>query len=309
MPNPFFSVVIPVYNRACSVRPTLESVLAQTETDWEVIIVDDGSRDSDALVAVVDSLNDSRFRYIRRENGGGSAARNTGIDAATGRYIAFLDSDDLFLSERLYKAKAVLAGQPDNVVSYSQFWVERGVGKRWVRPEVGPAIGQRIDEYLMCTDGNIQTSTVTIPTQLAQRVRFDERLPSSQDTDFAVRCAHAGARYIFIPEPLVIYMDVHDLTRVSRQKRLQPLLNWINGLRGTVISDKAYFGYRGWHCARIASYTSRLRGLAFYLPSVLRGVYPPAQALRIAGQVLVPQQIYQRIVNMVVAIFGRSQVK
>ncbi len=115
----------------------------------------------------------------------------------------------------------------------------------------------------MCTDGNIQISTVTIPTDLARRVRFNEALPSSQDTDFAVRCANAGGTYIFIPEPLILFSDIHDPTRVSRQKKLEPLLKWIEGMRGKEISDKAYWGYRGWHCARIASYSNRLQGCVF----------------------------------------------
>jgi len=303
--RPFFSIVVPVYNRADRVQPTFTSIFNQSDTDWEVVVVDDGSTDGEALEKLVSSFKDSRFRYIRRGNGGGSAARNTGIDAAQGEYIAFLDSDDQFFPDRLSKARAALQGKANNFIAFSQFSVERGVGKRWIRPAVGPEDGIRIDEYLMCTDGNIQTSTVTIPTWLAKKVRFNEALPSSQDTDFAIRCANGGGKFIFIPEPLATYFDVHDLTRVSRQKRVDPLLKWINEMRGTQISEKAYWGYRGWHCARIASYNSRLRGLGFYLPSALRGVYPARQALRIAGQVLIPQHIYQRVVNFVVSRFGR----
>lgn len=306
MTQPFFSIVVPVYNRAGKVGPCFQSVLAQTFQDWEVVVVDDGSADGEELERVVAGLGDARFRYIRRANGGGSAARNTGIDAARGRYIAFLDSDDQFLPDRLQKSVDVIAGAGEgDLVVYSQFRVERGVGKHWIRPARGHREGERIDEYLMCTDGAVRTSTITMTTGLAQRVRFDEALPSSQDTDFAVRCASAGARFVFIPIPLVLYDDVPDLTRVSKQKDVRPLLAWIERMRGTHISDKAYWGYRGWHCARLASRQNTFTGLGYYLPSALRGVYPPRHAARLAAQVLIPQATYQRIVNKVVATFGR----
>ena len=99
--TPRFSVIIACYNRANIIGPCLASVQAQSLTDFECIIVDDGSDDSVALAQVVLALNDPRFRVIRRENGGGGAARNTGIAAARADWIAFLDSDDEFLPHKL----------------------------------------------------------------------------------------------------------------------------------------------------------------------------------------------------------------
>jgi glycosyltransferase involved in cell wall biosynthesis len=94
---PFFSVIIPTYNRGELIYPTLDSVLGQSERDFELIVVDDGSTDAtlQALERYADRVNDSRLRVIRRENGGTTAARNTGMDAAAGEYIALLDHDDL----------------------------------------------------------------------------------------------------------------------------------------------------------------------------------------------------------------------
>lgn len=94
----FFSVIVPTYNRGERVGPTLDSVLAQTWADFELIVVDDGS--TDHTVAILDAykerVQDSRLHIIHRKNGGPTAARNTGIAAATGRYIALLDDDDLW---------------------------------------------------------------------------------------------------------------------------------------------------------------------------------------------------------------------
>lgn len=97
--NPFFSIVIPTWNRADMIGKTLESVFAQTFTNFEVIVVDDGSTDN--TKEVVESFTDSRLHYIWQENAERAAARNNGTRHAKGRYITFLDSDDLFKPEHL----------------------------------------------------------------------------------------------------------------------------------------------------------------------------------------------------------------
>src|SRR5213593_3007644 len=93
--QPTFTVVIPTYNRKRTILAAIKSVLSQTYADFEAIVVDDGS--SDDTRSVVTALEDPRIHYLWQPNGGGSKARNTGIDAAQGKYIAFLDSDDQFL--------------------------------------------------------------------------------------------------------------------------------------------------------------------------------------------------------------------
>ena len=97
--SPLFSVIIPVYNRAGVLGHAIESVLAQTERDFEIIVVDDGSRDDPERV--VETFGDPRIHFHEQNNRGGGAARNAGIDQARGRYIAFLDSDDRFLPKHL----------------------------------------------------------------------------------------------------------------------------------------------------------------------------------------------------------------
>ena len=97
--QPHFSVIIPVYNRAHLLGAAIRSVLAQSCQDFEIVVVDDGSKDDPA--AVIAAFGDSRIRFIAQDNQGGGAARNTAIDAARGRFIAPLDSDDLFLPHHL----------------------------------------------------------------------------------------------------------------------------------------------------------------------------------------------------------------
>jgi len=95
---PRFSIIIPTYNRADSVTNTLESCFTQTFDDFEIVVVDDGSKDN--TVEVLKGVDDARLKIVTQDNAGPAAARNTGMDNASGEYIAFLDSDDVWYGSR-----------------------------------------------------------------------------------------------------------------------------------------------------------------------------------------------------------------
>jgi glycosyltransferase involved in cell wall biosynthesis len=99
--NPFFSVIIPAYNREYLIEETIKSVISQTFENWECIVVDDGSTDNTRNVILSLSEKDQRIKYIYQENAERSAARNNGIRNAKGEYICFLDSDDFYTCEHL----------------------------------------------------------------------------------------------------------------------------------------------------------------------------------------------------------------
>ncbi len=108
------SVIVPVYNRADTILRAVASVMAQTRTDWELLLVDDGS--TDTTLAVMEALTDPRIRVLRHhQNRGAAAARNTGIRAAQGEYLAFLDSDDAWHPDKLATQIAQLECAPDNI--------------------------------------------------------------------------------------------------------------------------------------------------------------------------------------------------
>ena len=107
--TPTVSVVIPVYNAEAHIRDCLDSIRAQTLPQWEAILIDDGSKDSSGRILDEAAERDPRFRVIHQENGGVSRARNAGIEAATGKYLLFVDADDLVTPE--YFAEMVGAAE------------------------------------------------------------------------------------------------------------------------------------------------------------------------------------------------------
>jgi len=110
--SPSFSIIIPVYNVAPYLRECLDSVLAQTFTDWEAICVDDGSTDGSGTIIDEYAARDKRFKVIHQKNAGVSAARNRALDEATGEWIGFLDADDVWVKEWLDR---IVAGIDDGV--------------------------------------------------------------------------------------------------------------------------------------------------------------------------------------------------
>lgn len=117
---PTVSIVMPAYNAAKTIRASVESVLAQTEADWELIVIDDGSRDDTAMILSAFAERDCRIRFYQNEkNSGASFTRNRAVELAQGRWIAFLDSDDMWRADKLEKQLALAKQHPDMVISYT----------------------------------------------------------------------------------------------------------------------------------------------------------------------------------------------
>jgi len=303
---PYFSVVVPVYNRASSIMPILNSVINQKFTNWEMILVDDGSRDVDELALIISEINDDRIKLICRSNGGGGAARNTGIDASIGKYIALLDSDDLFLENKLQDYHEFLECQSDTIhLAWSKFHVDRGNGKDWIKPDRGPLVDERIDEYLTCTTGWIQTSTMVVEGAFAKKIRFSEKLPSSQDTDFAVRCFLNGANFHFFDKCYSIMNDMYDPNRVSKQSNVTPLLSWVEEMKSKGMSKKSYLGFKGWQCARIESESNVFSALKLYLPSLIGRAFTLKTSVRVFLQIVIKQEKYHKLMSLLVLILGK----
>lgn len=213
VPRPVVSVVIPTYNRAAILPRTLRSVLAQTERDIEVLVVDDGSTDgTDELVA---GYADPRVRYLPQpRNAGVGAARNRGLREARGEFIAFLDDDDEWLPTKLSRQLACFAHAPDNVgLVYSGVEDHDGAGGVVVRTPTHR--GWVYQDLLLTNVLHGGGSNVMIRRcAVAAAGLFDEDLAAIEDYDYWVRIARFFA-VDFVAEPLVRYHDAREAVRRS----------------------------------------------------------------------------------------------
>ena len=192
---PAVSVVVPAYNVAQFIGEALESVFAQTFEDFEVIVVNDGSPDTVELERALAPYL-ARVVYMKQENRGPSAARNTGISAARGRYVALLDADDAWLPDYLSEQTRALDARPELDLVYADamlFGEGEGVGRSFM--EKCPSRGPVTTESLLSQACSVITSCVVARREsLVSAGLFDERYRRSEDFQLWVRMAHRGAR-------------------------------------------------------------------------------------------------------------------
>jgi len=203
---PRVSVIIPTYNRADMVGDAIRSVLDQTYADWELILVDDGS--SDDTRQIVEAFADLRIRYIYQDNKGLPGARNTGIQAARGQYIAFLDSDDLFLPHKLEWQLDALETRPElGLVAGGHIEVDEQLHVlREVQPWHGHPTLKFQDWLFACP---FCPSAPLVPRgELESAGLFDETMQRIEDWDLWLRMAHLGCAMDWIKEP-VCYYRIH----------------------------------------------------------------------------------------------------
>jgi len=198
---PKASVIISTYNRASFLKDSLQSVVAQTYRDWELIVVDDGSTDDTAKVV---SKYGSRINYIKKKNGGVSAARNTGIHVATGEFIAFLDDDDIWLSNYLEQQMKLMLQDPESDIVAGRCQVIDRNGK--LLPNVFKPSAEPIwTPTKLLTSVMPVTSAVIIRKSAIERAGFfDETLKGDEDIHLYIRIS-VFARYRFNCEALVHY--------------------------------------------------------------------------------------------------------
>jgi glycosyltransferase involved in cell wall biosynthesis len=188
---PLVSVIIPTYNRAKYLVEAVNSVLAQTFSDYEIIVVDDGSTDNTREV-LQPLMSDTRIHYVYQENRGESAARNHGIYLAAGKYIAFLDSDDLFTPTKLEKQTAYLNTHPEVAFVHSCFVrfddQDADLGYR----DTSRITGEVYPDLLLDWSVLIPPSCVMLRAEILKHVGgFDEELRWGPDLDMWRRITKA----------------------------------------------------------------------------------------------------------------------
>ena len=203
--NPLISVIIPTYNRGWIINEAIDSVLAQDYINYELIVVDDGSIDN-----THDILNSYQkdFLVLRQNNKGVSAARNRGLAAASGRFIAFLDSDDIWLPQKLSQQVDFFHSNPDALICQTEeIWIRNNVRVNPKKRHKKPS-GMIFEPSLsLCL---VSPSAVMIKRSLFEEVGlFDETLPACEDYDLWLRisCRHPVH---LIDTPLIIKRGGHD---------------------------------------------------------------------------------------------------
>ncbi len=209
---PFFTVVIPTYNRAAKLRRAVESVLNQTFTDFELLVMDDGS--SDDSEEITRSFRDERVRYEWMPNSGGPATpRNRGIVAARAPWISFLDNDDIWYPDRLERVADTVGQRPSvDVVCHDEVMHVVRTGEK-TRLRHGPAASNFYRVLLL--DGNrLSTSAVTIRLEFlkSHALLFNEASDYVivEDYDLWLRLAERGARFHFLDRCLGEYTIEDD---------------------------------------------------------------------------------------------------
>ncbi len=190
------SVVIPTFNRAYCLERAILSALNQDAGQTEVIVVDDGSEDNTA--SVVRNIADSRLRYIKKTNGGVSSARNVGLDAATGRLVAFLDSDDYWPEKYLGKMVAALEQHPHYIMAYCMTARIKGDGRLLNTIPVDWCKSGLVTEDLFKHHFVAPVGAVIRSCSIGD-LRFDEDLRNMEDPDFFLKLSLKGA-FLFVDD-------------------------------------------------------------------------------------------------------------
>jgi len=233
------SIILPTYNRAALLPRSIESVLEQTYGDFELIVVDDGSEDDSA--GVVARFADERIRYLRLpKNCGLPTARNAGLAQARGAYLAFQDSDDEWMADKLERQKCLLEIHPETAGVYADMLRVCADGRvlYFRSPTIVP--GRLINPQTRYWESYM----LALQPALIRRacfgdLRFDKRLSMFEDLDLYLRLAQHHS-LLHMPEPLVKYHETHGITS-DRQAELQGRRQLLRKYAGALLASDPVF--------------------------------------------------------------------
>ena len=199
---PRVSVIIPAFNAAATITAAVESALGQTLSDLEVIVVDDGSTDN--TPALVSAMDDSRLRVLCEEHGGAARARNRGLQAARGRFITFLDADDMWTAEKLAAQVETLERDPSASAVYSwTAFFDRGGRYLFAKApqyDSGDVYAELLVTYFLASGSNVLARRECIESTGG----FDECAEPAEDWEYWLRAAKS-CRFAVTPEYHVLY--------------------------------------------------------------------------------------------------------
>jgi glycosyltransferase involved in cell wall biosynthesis len=199
---PTVSVIVPAYNCESTVRQTITSIQAQTLSDIEIIVINDGS--TDQTLNILTTILDKRLKICSYENGGLSVARNRGIVHASSQYISFIDADDLWVPDKLELQLAALKSNPDAGVAYSWTTCMDNEGNNFY-PGVKASFQGNVYSHLLVCNFIASGSNVLLRREVIDAVgEFDSTLKSCEDWDYWLRVA-PNWDFVVVPKSQIIY--------------------------------------------------------------------------------------------------------
>ncbi len=235
-----FSVIIPWHGNREHLLRAAASIDRQTERDFELLVVCNG-KGLDFASELQSWKGMPVCRVIQSPPPDANLARNAGIDAAEGKWLALLDADDEFAPDKLASmATAIAAG--DATIFLSLGNRVRGPGRTSVFPHALLRPDENMAEYFFSRGCNCSTSAIVVRADIARRVRFTPGLPKFQDNDFLIRAQAAGFAISMINRPLFVWHDSHETGRISRGGNYAQQMQWAKSL-APAFTEKAYHAF------------------------------------------------------------------
>ena len=224
------SIVVPLYNKREFIIECLESIVAQSSTDWECIIVDDGSTDGSAeVVSDFIKLHPGRWNLLKQKNSGPSSARNLGILNSTGKYIALLDADDLWFPDKLKLQSIFMEQNPEINLCVTNYLIFDSKNRGNFRGVRSPSINKLISRWLDMRGfgGLVESTGMFRNTSSARQVLFDSALVTTEGLDFMIKFSALG-KVAVLPKFLTLYRislgQLHrreDLIKINALKMIE----------------------------------------------------------------------------------------
>ncbi len=318
---PTISVIIPVYNGEKTIRETIESVLNQTFTDFELIVIDDGSQDK--TVEIVSSIRDERLKIFSYPNSGVSISRNRGISHVSGEYISFIDADDLWTEDKLELQLKALQENPQAAVAYS--WT-KCIDESGNFSRRGSHISVTGDVYakLLLIDFIENGSNPLIRKQALTEVgEFDASVSPSEDRDMWLRLA-AKYHFVAVPSPQILYRqsDNSASANIVRQKVASlkviekaferspaPLQHLKKYSVGNIYKGLTFKALEGNPHPKQGLIAARLLWLSVKNdPNLLKTRVIWKALLKIAVMIILPPQLSQGLISKFKAIFNTTTI-
>jgi glycosyltransferase involved in cell wall biosynthesis len=298
---PLVSVVIPTYNRPDCLVHAIDSVLRQTINRIEAIVVLDGP--DDRTLRELDCFAEDRLKVIvLAARKGAAEARNIGVEAARGRWIAFLDDDDVWMPEKLALQIPVAEKSQWRLPIAAGRVIARSKNGEFLWPRRGPAVGEDLSEYLFCRktpfggEGLLLPSVLLVPKELLEKVPFQNGLERHNDVDWLLRVAKVdgvGIEFIASSEPLAIWCIDEQRPRISLTKSWQYSLAWIQQSQ-YLVTPAAYASFVLTWISTTAQSNSDWSALPILLQDALKNGRPSLNDLiTFFGVWLMPRKLRQ----------------